>query len=688
MSLTRSAPLAAVVLAAVPALADPAFSVTADFGPSASISASDVVRLSLSRPLTGAEGRLAILVGTTDWTDLFVVRGTAAVFTPGPVALPVGPAEIVAYLVTPAGEWREVSRHSLTLTPPAAATRAIKPAFDVGYKAQFAEGHRPEANVPPRTTFQDLTFQAALDAERAGGAVSSMLAFKVVGATHQAAALRFATQGEEAARADLAGYAVRVERGRGNLALGGVATGSHRHLINGFESRGVSAMVPLGRPATVTLAAVSGSNLVGWDNILGVGTSAHRMVSGTLAVEAVPSRPGTLHIEASLLEGSVLPLANYNQGLIKDAAESRGVGVRVLAGGSSRLRFDGSFSRSRFANTLDPGLEAGMGVPADDATTEDARYVRAEWDALRNVTLGSHFPLTLTLSAQHERVGPLYRSVGVETKADLLQHTLGAALVVGEATAQLVYARGEDNLGRVSSILQTLTRQANAELRLPVAGLLARGREPSPWLPQISYSFARVWQFGAGLPPDSDFASSHVPDQLSLSHTAVAAWQGKTLSLSYTLTASTQDNRQTGRERADFAHETHQVAFGFVRAERLDASLDLQMERARNVELAETDHLRRVGLNLSRRWPRGLGLMAVLGIAWNDTEGADRDGHSLEADLQGSWRVGLRRGAKAPTATFFVRGATQRARTRNPAFSIADDRGAWQASAGVNLSAF
>src|SRR5512134_763665 len=131
---------ALTLLAVSPARAEgPALSVTPSFAAHAAVSTADAVMLTLSRPLAAAEGRLAILVGSTDWTDLFTVRGTAATFTPGPVSLPAGTTEVTTYLVGERGEWRELGRFPLTVIPRSATPRALKPALDLGVKAQLRE---------------------------------------------------------------------------------------------------------------------------------------------------------------------------------------------------------------------------------------------------------------------------------------------------------------------------------------------------------------------------------------------------------------------------------------------------------------------------------------------------------------------------------------------------------------------
>ncbi len=663
----------------------PQLAVTVGFG-AAPVSTADPVMLTLSHPLSPAEGRLAVFVGTTDWSDVFTVRGTTAVFTPGAVALPAGTTEVTAYVVTPRGEWRELGRFPLTLRAPAAVSPALKRTLDLAFKAQLAEEHRPDANAPPRASFQDLSFQAGVEANQNRASSTRRASFKVVGTTYRQEALRFRSIGAEAPRVDLAGYALGLGQGRAQLSLGGIKTGTHRHLMNGFQGRGATATLPLGRPGELTLAAVSGSQIVGWDNPLGLDTVAHRILLGSLGLELVPARPGGLRLEASLLQGSVLPLANYNQGVIRQAAQSRGLGLKITGnGGSGRLRLEASLARSRFANAADPELESGLPIVAEAPTESNARHARAEIDAL-SLGAGGRLPFTLTVTAQHERLDPLYRSVGVQTQADLQTNALGGGLRLGEGSLQFVHSRSQDNLGRVPSILTTLTRQDALEVSLPLSSLLSG--EGRPALPLLSYSLAQIRQFGAGLPPDSDFAPSHVPDQLSLSHTASAQWQFEAASFGYSLTASRQDNRQPGRQAADFAQQTHQVSIGFVRQDRLDASLELQLERAENQELRQNDRLRRVGVNLSPRLGKRLGLTAILSASWSDATGAERTAHNLEADVQAWWRMAWRAGSKPPSTSVFVRWATRRARAREPVLQVDDDRAAWQLTAGLNLSAF
>jgi hypothetical protein len=71
------------------------------------------------------------------------------------------------------------------------------------------------------------------------------------------------------------------------------------------------------------------------------------------------------------------------------------------------------------------------------------------------------------------------------------------------------------------------------------------------WLPQVSYSYDQVHQFGAFLPDSGLFDSpSRVPDQDSFNQAFNANWQlSEKLGLGYRYNRVFQVNRQPGRER-------------------------------------------------------------------------------------------------------------------------------------------
>lgn len=125
--------------------------------------------------------------------------------------------------------------------------------------------------------------------------------------------------------------------------------GQQRHLINGFNSRGTLIAYAPGDRVALSFAATNGTNVVGWDNILGLGEPDHRVMSGALGIEAL-ERPGALRLDLTWLGASVLPRSGFNQGEITDAEQSNGLGLTLRAAtAGNRLRLEAGLARSRYA---------------------------------------------------------------------------------------------------------------------------------------------------------------------------------------------------------------------------------------------------------------------------------------------------------------------------------------------------
>src|SRR5262245_25370091 len=91
-----------------------ALTVHAGFADKQSITPDAPIELTVNRPLAQGEGRLAVVVGGTDLTDLFVVSAQGLKYNVGKsFPLPLGATELTVYLVGPGDDWREVSRLQL-----------------------------------------------------------------------------------------------------------------------------------------------------------------------------------------------------------------------------------------------------------------------------------------------------------------------------------------------------------------------------------------------------------------------------------------------------------------------------------------------------------------------------------------------------------------------------------------------
>src|SRR5262245_16340479 len=64
-----------------------------------------VITLSMNRPVKSTEGRLAVLIGQTDFTSLFTPVGSSLSYLPRLIPLPAGESPVRIFLVSPANEW-------------------------------------------------------------------------------------------------------------------------------------------------------------------------------------------------------------------------------------------------------------------------------------------------------------------------------------------------------------------------------------------------------------------------------------------------------------------------------------------------------------------------------------------------------------------------------------------------------
>ncbi len=648
----------------------------------------DPVELVLSREVTEKEGRIAVLIDGTDVSDVLESSPRGRRYRPRLAPLPSGELEVVVTLVSGSG-WKEIARLKLhVLTAGGFEKAEIAPKIDLTLKGQLSEGHTPDAAAPPRRTFQDLTGQANLDIELERSRATLGLQMGLQGAERVEDALRFGERGTEADRIDLASWGTKIGIPGATLEWGNLTVGASRHLINGFSSRGGRAAFSLG-PVSLSFAALNGSSIVGWDNFFGLETAQHRVYAGTLGLELVPSVPGALRIDTTLVDGSLLPRSNVNRGFVSDAETSRGGGVSLASSlFAGRVRVEGDYSRNRFEAPTDPLLEQGVKVVPLAATWRAAYFVSANVDVLKGVTLGPSTPVTFTLAYHRERIDPQYRSVAATLQSDQQQDVVEANAGLGAAALQLSYSWLEDNLADVASILKTKTRRAAGQIALPL-GALGGNSAPAWWLPQVSWSVNETHQFAGNAPLGGGFSPTQLPDQVSLGQTAAVDWNAGPARFGWHLNYSDQDNRQVGRETADFLTNANVASLNLTPSPKIDLGLEFEWDRAAAKETGGVDRTKRYQLTF------GLRPVAPLSLTTNASRtdgGNDADTSSSRiwtVDAQTAWRFEPpRRGKHGVTGQILLRYAFQQTRARDVLLGVASFRKTWVVSSGISLSAF
>ena len=570
------------------------------------------ITFSLSRPLLPDEGEVSVMIGSVDVTDLVERTPTKLVYRPTIVPLPAGERDIVIYRRA-GGRWTELGKFALKVLRRGGITKvSLSPAATLGNTGQLAEGRSAGIPEPARPTFQDFTLTSALRSAHEAVSWSLETQTNVVGASRQELALRFGERGRDAPQVDLSDYRVTMRASRVRFALGHVSVGANRHLINGFASRGVTVSADMG-PAALSIGALNGSSIVGWDDLIGLDEPDHRVLSAALGGELIPARPGTLRVDLSLLDGSLLPRTSFTQGAVVDAERSTGAGVQVTASTpDQRLRFVSGYARSRFNNpNRDPQLTGDSTIRRVRPETRGTRFVEVNAAVVRAARLPAFGAVTLNTAYRHERVDPLYRSVAASTQADRQQQAWDVSGGVGLVAGQLSLMQAHDNLDDVPSVLRTLTSQSSASFTVPLSSISRLGRRAA-LLPMLTYASSRIHQQADGVPTNGDFRPTDLPDQVSTSHNAAAQWQVGRWRLGLRYGLSEQDNRQALRERADFTALVHAITAGITLGAVADVSVDVSSERQHAKERDETSRASRLGMALNWRLRPTTGFTAAV----------------------------------------------------------------------------
>jgi hypothetical protein len=648
----------------------------------------DTLTLRVPQELAGAD--LRVIAGATDVSALIRFPQPGVLALDLRVApLPPGESELILYRAD-APQWEEVARFPLkVLTATGFEKSRFEPKLDLASKSQFGARATGTAALPARTPYNDLTGRGGASFELARGAFGFDGSFNAAGSSFRDEALRFGELAARAPKTDLADYVVNTRWHDTRLTVGHLSWGNHPLLLNGYGSRGLSLMQRFGTRADVSLAAINGTAIVGYDNLLGLDAADHRIYGAGFGFELLGSRPGALRAELTLLDAALESRNNFNVGEVTDAEQSRGIGLRLSGStAGNRVRVDLALARSRYVNPFDPLLAQGGALQPVQPVTSRARSADLSFDLLQaSQALSAHHPLTVTLALHHERLAPLYRSLGATLNADQQLNRAALTAQIGGAQVRLSAARREDNLDNVATILKNRTDTSGFGLTLPPWGADAAGRS---WWPQVSYNGQLTHQraLNAPLTAASGIAETHRPDQKNADHQLSLAWTRDPWSFSYALSYATQDNRQIGRENADFANLGHQLTLTLRAFDALNLNLGVSRARndstEKNVAAYTTGGTAGVDWQLGARWSLAANVGRTLN---NDSQDVSQSANST-AQAQLSYRYELPSFGRKLPGQVFIRCARQGSATRDSVFGL-NTRGsntAWDA--GLSMSLF
>lgn len=661
----------------------------------------------LDREVAREEGRLAVWVDRHDVSALLQRTGAGEwILPPSAFALLPSAARVDLFLVTH-DDWRALASQALSAPAPTepapgmtgaagAATATVpawKPRIDLALKAQLrahASGSEP---LPARPTYRDATLRAALEVDQPLGAATLRGSAQVAGSSYRAEALRYTQRRTEAPKVDLAEYRFELAGNPLSLTAGHQGIGNHPLLLDRFASRGISAGARGAAGWDLSLAAVNGSAIAGYDNPLGLAEPDHQVHLLVAGQELDPARPGWLRAEVSLMDASIQALGNFNRGEVPDAEKIRGLGLRLLGKLlDGRARVDLSAGRARHRAAEDPQLasaSAGPLVPLA-SSTRSAWSAEVGFDLVQGWTgLAQRLPVTLTLQLRHALVEPLYKTVGAFLGADQKLNRIALQASAGGAQVQVFADRKDDNVERIASLLTTRTGNRGLTLSLPAATWSA---DPAAaWVPGLTLQVLDNSQRALDAPDFavSGLAATHRPDQVNRSAQMGLNWAVDRITFGLNGLRSRQDNRQPGREKADFEIDGLAGQLGLPLGDQVNLALGAGRQRNLSLERQLTEVADNATLALDwradERW--------ALALALSAQRGRDSVGNATSRALGVQTQLTRRFSLAAPGAAgmalpgqWFLRHGWASSRRTDKVFGFAADGRQWSLQAGIGLS--
>lgn len=600
-SLSRAIPLACVMAVALTQQANaqpaamPALAVETPAFANGSLKRHDAIEIRLSREVTPQEGEIAICIGPLDLSRQTkrIAEGRYRAEA-GTAVLPGGVHDVVVHLIR-GEEWLDIAKFRVTVDSDAATNdegKGIESRFTLAAKGQLHERVSGNSKPGARAQFQDLNATGALSWEGKPLGWDAKTSANFTGVSRRNDAPRFGTEGVNAEKIDLNDYKVELARGDAKLALGHVSYGSHPLLLHNRDSRGLTVGYVIAPWLDVSASALRATSVVGFDDLFGLATVDHRIYATTLGAELLSARKGLLRAELTFMDARAQPQTNVNQGQIPDAEESRGLGLRVVSSDpDGRWKADAQWARSRYVNPTHPDLAQGSTLVAVKPETRDAMQAEAMYLLVKDAKwLGERYPLNLRTIAHYEYAEPLFKSLGASFLADQQLRRYTAEARAGDIAFTLTGSEKNDNVRSIPTILKTGTYEYAAQLNLPLPTLFGSSDKPASLWPQAQFESKRVRQYTLRIPDGTSAKSSFWPDQLNYSHKAALNWNHEPVTVGYTLEIADQDNRQPGREQADFLIHAHGLTLAWKVNDKLNVNLAYNRSRNYSYEKSQASY--------------------------------------------------------------------------------------------------
>ncbi len=635
-------------------------------------------------------GKLVFFIGTTDISALVTMRSPGEFnYRASILPLPQGEQFLRVFLVHDSNQWMELATAPIRVLSQAGFEQSeVTPRFDVNSQAtQTEQSFDPNLDAQKESA-KSLSLQGGVSTRHQRGDLEIRSNWNIVGSSEQQQALRFFSKANDAPKVDLSDYLVEVDKGQTSFQLGHVTYGNNPLLMNGVANRGITGTWRPSENFDMSLSLQNGQSVVGWSNLVGMADTEDNRIAGFgLGFDLFSDSPGQLRIDLTLMDAKITSEDNFNFGEVTDAQLSSGIGLVLQASNASgRLRANLTYARSRFENPADPFLQQDLDIVESEQSTDSARSISIDYDILQAGYDEETLPLALSIRLSHNQTDPFYSSAGAFLTPDLRDNAISFNGQIGQMNWQAQYNETRDNLDDLDTILTTLTDNTNLSLSMPIRGLMDDA--PSYVPESINLTHQKTHQYGDNLPPSFD-ADTHIPDQVSKQFSASLDWSFGSASLSYSLAKSDQDNRQTGREQADFSNTDHSISLNTSLSDNLNLNLSIGRTRAEDVEQDLIRYTNNSSMGLD--WAINESLSFSTNVSLTDEDDsldqATSDNESLQAQLSYRFSMPGAAGKRLPGQAF-IRYSSNDSNSVDNVFQFESENTSKSWNAGLNLSFF
>lgn len=643
--------------------------------------------------------QLRFILNNTDLTSRFKqTRIHQFTYHAGGFSLPSGSNNLIVYQVVDE-QWQEIHNQEINvLTASGFETANWTVNGSVSVDAQLDADYEGDAFKPDESRFQVANLQLNLGSEHNRKDLSIVTQVNLVGISKQENALRFSERGERADKIDLTDYLVMVKKGKASVSIGHASFGSNPLLVDGLGNRGIHLGYRFNTVFDVAFTQQNGSAIVGWNNFFGQQNSQHSISASTIGAEFFPDEPGKLRIEMSYLDGQVQAIDDFAVGQVSDVETNQGWGLRIISQlWQGRVRFDGVFASSRFSNPDDSALlfegefEDEFELQSVEQSTDQAYQINLELDLLTANEQGDQF-FTASLNLGTEKVDALYRVIAAGPSADQKINRLGLSGNLSSGQWQYSFSEIENNVDRIASILTSNTKSHSLNYNIDLTEAFrpdSSETEPNLFLPSLNFNLQSVHQVAINA-PDTNLSGfngdSHLPDQMTKILDMSANWSFTVYSIGYNLSYSEQDNRQVGRQKADFLRFNHSISQNFQMFEQLSLNLDLgrarNFDHENNTAFYNNNGALMMNYVVSGNWQMTLG--ASLNKDYDNFGLSTSNALTLNAGLDHQWTLQL--SGVDVSGQWYLRYAKQRNESQDNVFAFNSFAQDWNITSGVSVT--